>query len=59
MNIADILIAIIQLQEKMAERLNNVDGSGNVPVKGQDYWTQQDIAQIKAYIDQKILNGEW
>jgi hypothetical protein len=32
---------------------------GNVPVKGVDYWTEEDKAEIKAYIDQAILGGEW
>ena len=35
------------------------DVGGNVPVKGVDYWTEEDKAEIKAYIDQVILGGEW
>lgn len=32
---------------------------GDTPQKGVDYWTEQDKAQMKSYIDEKILNGEW
>lgn len=32
---------------------------GYTPVRGTDYWTAEDIASIEAYIDDKILNGEW
>lgn len=32
---------------------------GYTPVKGTDYWTDADIAEIKAYVDNAILNGEW
>lgn len=33
--------------------------SGYVPVKGTDYWTEEDKAEIKAYVDEAILGGEW
>lgn len=33
--------------------------NGKTPVKGTDYWTADDIAQIKSYVDDAILNGEW
>jgi hypothetical protein len=29
------------------------------PVKGVDYWTDEDKAEIKAYVDEAILGGEW
>lgn len=29
------------------------------PVKGVHYWTEADKAEIKAYVDDAILNGEW
>lgn len=32
---------------------------GYTPVRGTDYWTQEDIATIKGYVDEAILNGEW
>ncbi|MCQ2436008.1 MAG: hypothetical protein MJ101_03785 [Clostridia bacterium] len=32
---------------------------GYTPVRGTDYWTDEDIAEIKAYIDDAILDGEW
>ena len=30
-----------------------------IPVKGEDYWTPEDKAEIKAYVDEAILGGEW
>lgn len=36
------------------------DGAdGYSPVRGTDYWTATDIAEIKAYIDEAILGGAW
>ena len=34
-------------------------GSVNIPIRGVDYWTEKDIAQIHAYVDDAILGGEW
>ena len=39
------------------------DENGNVyvptPVKGVDYWTDADKAEIKSYVDEAILGGAW
>lgn len=36
------------------------DGAaGYTPVRGTDYWTAADIAEIKGYVDEAILGGEW
>lgn len=32
---------------------------GYTPVRGTDYWTDADKAEIKSYVDDAILNGEW
>lgn len=32
---------------------------GYDPVRGTDYWTAEDIAQIKSYVDEAILGGAW
>ena len=32
---------------------------GYTPVRGTDYWTESDIAEIKTYVDETILNGAW
>lgn len=32
---------------------------GYSPVRGEDYWTEADIAQIKSYVDEAILGGAW
>lgn len=33
--------------------------AGYTPVRGTDYWTTADIAQIKSYVDSAILGGSW
>lgn len=33
-------------------------GTGYTPVKGVDYWTDEDKAEIKQYIDTELLGGE-
>lgn len=36
------------------------DGTdGYTPVRGTDYWTEADIAEIKAYVEEAILGGAW
>jgi hypothetical protein len=32
---------------------------GDTPQKGVDYWTPQDKAEMKSYVDEAILGGEW
>ena len=32
---------------------------GYSPVRGTDYWTPEDIAEIKSYVDDAILGGVW
>lgn len=32
---------------------------GYIPVRGVDYWTAADIAEIQSYVDEAILNGAW
>ena len=29
------------------------------PVRGTDYWTEEDIAEIKSYVEDAILGGVW
>ena len=32
---------------------------GDTPVRGKDYWTEDDKAEIKSYVDDAILGGAW
>lgn len=32
---------------------------GKTPVRGTDYWTEADKTEIKSYVDEAIVNGEW
>jgi len=43
-----------------AEWLASLHGAdGYTPVRGTDYWTDADKAEIKSYVDEAILGGEW
>ena len=33
--------------------------AGKTPVRGTDYWTEEDKAEIKGYVDEAILGGAW
>lgn len=33
--------------------------NGYSPVRGTDYWTEADKAEIKSYVDEAILGGSW
>lgn len=33
--------------------------AGKTPVRGTDYWTEADKAEIKSYVDSAILGGSW
>ncbi len=33
--------------------------NARTPVRGSDYWTSADIAEIKSYVDDAILGGQW
>lgn len=33
--------------------------AGHTPVRGTDYWTEGDVAEIRGYVDDAILNGRW
>lgn len=32
---------------------------GHTPVRGVDYWTEEDIEIIKGYVEETLLNGSW
>lgn len=37
----------------------NVQSGGKTPVRGVDYWTEEDIALIRTYVDEAIAGGKW
>lgn len=48
---------------KYIDRNNNIQtiniSDGYIPVRGTDYWTEADKAEIKSYVDNAILGGSW
>lgn len=55
-----------QLPEAINDALGQAKASGefkgdkgDTPVRGTDYWTSADIAEIKSYVDDAILGGAW
>lgn len=38
---------------------NLIGPAGYTPVRGTDYWTEEDKAEIKSYVDDAILGGSW
>ena len=46
-----------RIQSKIEEANELIKRS--VPKKGTDYWTEEDKAEIKAYVDEAIVGGAW
>lgn len=50
----------ITLTDGSISTFNVKNGSnGSTPVRGEDYWTDEDISEIKSYVDEAILGGAW
>ena len=54
---ADGTMSFADLTDEQKESLRGEDGK--TPVKGTDYWTASDIAEIKNYVEDAILKGSW
>ena len=53
-------VITITLTDGRTSTFNVKNGSaGKTPVRGTDYWTDTDKAEIKAYVDDAILEGVW
>ena len=60
------MLYIMQKAEKTAQSVRDDANAGkfkgpkgDTPVRGTDYWTADDIAEIKSYVDDAILGGAW
>lgn len=51
------IVSNILTQAKTSGEFDGEDGYS--PVRGTDYWTDADIAEIKSYVDTAILGGAW
>ena len=48
--------------DTLNDKIENGDFNGEdgkTPVRGIDYWTEADKAEIKSYVDEAILGGAW
>ena len=56
----EMIKSIVEQELTAAKESGEFDGEdGYTPQKGVDYWTPDDIAEIKSYVDEAILGGEW
>jgi len=44
-------------KDSLVSAINEVRLS--LPVRGVDYWTDEDIAEIRSYVDEAIQGGQW
>lgn len=60
---ADGTMTFEDLTPEQRESLRGPEGpkgaDGCTPARGEDYWTDADIEEIKSYVDNAILGGEW
>ena len=65
----EVLRQLIEEELTIAKNSGEFDGpigpagpsgkDGYTPVRGKDYWTEADTAEIKSYVDEAILGGYW
>lgn len=47
------------IEAALKEAKESGEFDGKTPVRGTDYWSAADIAEIKSYVDTAILGGAW
>lgn len=57
--ILDMCAEAVSTARSVEQRANKGEFDGDAPVRGVDYWTESDKAEIKSYVDEAILSGEW
>ncbi len=56
---ANAAVADLQAKADAGAFKGDTGEDGYTPVRGTDYWTAEDIASIKGYVDTAILGGAW
>ncbi|MBQ3118163.1 MAG: hypothetical protein IJC10_00160 [Clostridia bacterium] len=56
-NLSVYVTLLNEAQSKIDQANKLIEDS--IPVKGEDYWTDEDKAEIKSYVDEAILGGAW
>jgi hypothetical protein len=51
--------SVTETSQIILDNENGTGGGGYTPVRGVDYWTDEDKAEIKSYVDEAILGGAW
>ncbi len=55
---ASVFVTLLNQVQSRIDEVNKL-ASEAVPVRGVDYWTDEDKQEIKSYVDEAILGGAW
>lgn len=59
-DMSEQIMVVVDDALAQAKQSGEFDGKdGYTPVRGTDYWTDADKAEIKSYVDEAILGGAW
>lgn len=53
-----VFVTLLNQVQSSIEEVRKISQDA-IPVKGVDYWTDEDKAEIKTYVDEAILGGKW
>lgn len=53
-----VFVTLINQVQSRIEALNKL-ATDIIPVRGEDYWTESDKEEVKSYVNDAILGGEW
>lgn len=53
-----VFVTLLNQVQSRIEEVNKLKREA-LPVRGLDYWTDADKEEIKSYVDEAILGGEW
>ena len=58
-SVSGVTERVLYLENNSATKDELAEVSKQSPIKGVDYWTEEDVAEIKSYVDEAILGGAW
>lgn len=57
--VAEKVVEHLIIAKESGDFKGDPGADGKTPVRGTDYWTDADKAEIKSYVDEAILGGAW